>query len=525
MLAAFAVIASLVGLTLLVVSFIRTPTSTTNSSNQLQPAEVATGPGDQAAPVDAQADAADVAATPSTAEEAATKPELNANGSPAINAMPETTANVEPAAVTPTPEAPALPAQAKPEQLPLAVAGEASGSRPAAQPIEVPSVERAKSKVDELIEKVRASLNVYRGTREELARCREEIKKSENSLQSAMAVKNQAEAQLVNAQAEAKRAANEILSWQVFIRDNGGMSETNPVVQQARAGITQSQRELQAAEAVGRQATAVLVNAEAQRQSHNNLMQSVSTEIRSVTLKEVASLDKFLELMDFFGEKPVEYHRQVFDLTDQLLHEEPDVFYAQVLNSAAAIQLGRFDVPRKNLANMTAHVQSLVQGERNLRGEALNRFNALALGLAGLNDFYDGRRDPSLKQLDQAVKMDPKFLELQLLRGMVGTRLKGNQDGSNFFQNAANLNPDDPRVYRVRLDSLLASNSPPKQIMPKLLDQLLKVVREDDEPSWLTAAEVSVAIGGRDRAKEYLAKVHSPMHADRKAKIQVSLAP
>ncbi len=190
---------------------------------------------------------------------------------------------------------------------------------------------------------------------------------------------------------------------------------------------------------------------------------------RSITQSEAAALDKFLELMDFFGEKPPEYHRQVFDKTDLLLHEEPDVFYAQVLNSAAAMQLERYDVPRKNLAQLVAHVQSIEPAELELRMVAISRFQALALGLAGFSDWRGAHRESSVKQLDQALKLAPRSLELQLARGMVGTDLKGVKDGTDYFNRAAKINPNDARVYRVGLDSCWPVNLRPHRPFPSCL--------------------------------------------------------
>ena len=407
----------------------------------------------------------------------------------------------------------------------LAVKDSASLSQPPPAVAAAPAVmaEPADRKVQDLLERLESSLEVYRDTRKELSKCREEIKKSDAEWQPALAKKNLISARMESLNIAILDANKQMLSWELFISNRGGMAGNTSEVQQARAQWSALNVMRQQAEAEGAQLAVNLVNINAQGEKHLRLIAEIGERVKEIATSEVASLDRYMELMDFFGEKPLDYHRQVYEKTSRILDQEPDFFYALALNSAAAIQLGKYDAPRNNWGRMNKHVQSISPDERRLRAAAISHFGALALGLAGLNDYRDGRRESSLKQSDQAVKYAPQFLELRLLRGMIGTELRGIKDGEEHFLQAVKIAPNDPRIYRVRLDSLLPSRSPPTQLLSKLLENLLKVALEDDEPSWLTAAETCIALNRPDEAQQYLTKVHSPIFEDRKQKLLAKL--
>ncbi len=264
-------------------------------------------------------------------------------------------------------------------------------------------------------------------------------------------------------------------------------------------------------------------NKKRQWQSEQNTMLQSEKAFVETCKKEKESLDGMMLSIDFFAELPVEVHKRILVQAQNWTASEPDFFVAYLLHSAAAIWTEDYQIPDRNLNQMRRQAELLSPAEREARKQALQRFETIGIGLSALSKFKQNKTTDAIDRLQAAFKLDQTFAEIWLLRGQVGLERKGQADGNYYFQRAVALRRDDPRVYRIVLDSLIQRNEFPKSLVVEYLRDLVKRSVSNDERSWVTAADVAVRIGEFENANEYLSHVVEPYFQERKKKILSSI--
>ncbi len=264
-------------------------------------------------------------------------------------------------------------------------------------------------------------------------------------------------------------------------------------------------------------------NKKRQWQSEQNTMLQSEKAFIETCKKEKESLDGMMQSIDFFAEFPVEVHKRILVQAQNWTASEPDFFVAYLLHSASAIWTEDHQIPDRNLTEMRRQAELLSPAEREARKQAMQRFETVGIGLSALSKFKQNKTTDAIDKLQVAFKLDQTFAELWLLRGQVGLERKGQADGNYYFQRAIALRRDDPRVYRIVLDSLIQQSEFPKSLVVDYLRNLVKRTVNSDERSWITAADVAVRIGEFENAAEYLSRVVEPSFQERKNKILSNL--
>lgn len=260
-------------------------------------------------------------------------------------------------------------------------------------------------------------------------------------------------------------------------------------------------------------------NKKRQWQSEQNTMLISEKAFIETCKKEKESLDGMMQAIDFFAELPVDVHKRILVQAQNWTASEPDFFVAYLLHSAAAIWTDDYQIPDRNLTEMRRQAELLSPAEREARKQAMQRFETIGIGLTALSKFKQNKTTDAIEGLQIAFKLDQTFAELWLLRGQVGLERKGQADGNYYFQRAVALRRDDPRIYRIVLDSLIQQREFPKSLGLEYLRNLVKRTVNNDERSWITAADVAVRIGEFENAAEYLSRVADPYYQERKNKI------
>ena len=260
-------------------------------------------------------------------------------------------------------------------------------------------------------------------------------------------------------------------------------------------------------------------NKKRQWQTEQNTMLQSEKEFIETCKKEKESLDGMMQSIDFFAELPFEVHKRILEQAQNWNASEPDFFISYLLHSAAAIWTEDHQTPLRNLNEMRRQAGLLSLAEREARKHALQRFETIGIGLVGLSKFKQKKTTDAIETLQNAFKLDQTFVELWLLRGQIGLERKGQADGNYYFQRAVALRRDDPRVYRIVLDSLIKQNEFPKGLVAEYLRDLVKRTVSNDERSWVSAADAAVCIGEIENANEYLSHVVEPYLQERKKQI------
>ena len=260
-------------------------------------------------------------------------------------------------------------------------------------------------------------------------------------------------------------------------------------------------------------------NKKRQWQTEQNTMRQSEKEFIETCRKEKESLDGMMQSIDFFAELPLEMHKRIFEQAQNWNASEPDFFVSYLLHSAAAIWTQDYQIPARNLMEMRRQAGLLSPTEREARKQAMQRFETIGIVLVGLSKFKQKKTTDAIDTLQTAFKLDQSFVELWLLRGQVGLERKGQVDGNYYFQHAVALRRDDPRVYRIVLDSLIQQNEFSKNIVGEYLRNLVNRTVSNDERSWVTAADAAARIGEIENANEYLSRVDKPDLQERKKQI------
>jgi Tfp pilus assembly protein PilF len=250
----------------------------------------------------------------------------------------------------------------------------------------------------------------------------------------------------------------------------------------------------------------------------------VEKDCVEIIRREEVSVHSLLDAIDLFGELPAEVHQRLLNQTQQWLAEEPDLFIAYLLHATAAIRAGKFQAPLENLRKMEMQVGALSSEERALRSKSLERFETVAWAVIGLGYFEQKQYAEASKYLKRAITREPASIEYWMLRGRIGMAHKGLTDANEYFRRAIDAKPRDPRVYRYYLQALLPRKEASRDVLQKLLSDLVARATDIDDRSWLTAAQVSLRLDAPAEALDYLSRITDPLLKEDCDELRVAIA-
>ena len=345
-------------------------------------------------------------------------------------------------------------------------------------------------------------------------------KKTNDNIQSSRITWNEAKKKLEFIEARLKE--NRLAYSQAISRIaelNASLANPAGLVSQLQQKINQEKLERSQLTILSERLALDSDNKARQLQSEKLTMLESERTFVNTCLKEKESLDGMLQSIDFFQELPIEVHERIIEQAQKWTASEPDFFIAHLLHSTSAIWLQDYPIPTRNLIEMRQQAGLLSAVERGARAQALQRFETIAIGLVGVSEFKQKKTTDAIETLQAAFKLDQSFAEIWLIRGQVGLERKGQADGNYYFKRALALKREDPRFYRIALDSLLQQSEVSKNSLANLLHDLVKRAVYSDARSWITAADAAERIGELDNALEYLSRVDEPYLQERKKQI------
>ncbi len=361
-------------------------------------------------------------------------------------------------------------------------------------------------------------LESHRGTCTEIRSWRAEVADAEKLLHMATQKMQVANAQLASLTSMYAQTVLEVASLREQLRlinnsANSSSSRTDTsrgaqlASQQTTAQLTNAERTRVNTERMVQETRILLANAQAEYNFQTQRINQARLNLQGIVRKEMSALESSLEHLDFFSEKATSTHEKIYAATNDSMNSDPDILFAYILNSDAALQTGHLSDVSKNFRNFGLQLQTISPMEAELRGASIRRLRAIALAQVGVAQMKQDDDDAALRSLDEAVKADPNLVELRLLRGVLGTRVRGLANGKTHLLKAMQLNPGSPKVYRISLDTLLATKAPPETLLTSWLATLEDRADQFDSRAWLTATATAIALGDKARAQKFLNRI------------------